>query len=193
MEVLSFYISAFLLILFCTAFVKLVTALSIFRYGLGLNSAPFGLVVMALSLVLSLLVVEPQINSAGGINALISSDNIKNAALEEHFAPFMVQHTDVKVSAKLEQIVSKNSSERKSTLLLKISAFMISELSAAFLLGLIVIIPFLVIDLLTANVLAALSINSVSSSIISLPIKLLLFVTLDGWLLITEKLLGGYF
>ena len=193
MEVLSFYIGAFLLVLFCTAFVKLLTALSIFRYGLGLDSAPFGLVVLALSLVLSFFVMEPQLKSATGLQSFMNGSQLNTENIEASFSPFLLKHTEVKFTDKLNKIAEKSGSEHKDTFALKLSAFMLSELSSAFLIGLIVILPFLIIDLLIANAMAALNITSLSTAVVSLPVKLLLFVALDGWLLISEKLLGGYF
>jgi flagellar biosynthetic protein FliP len=71
-------------------------------------------------------------------------------------------------------------------------AFFVTELREALELGLLLLLPFVVIDLLVVNVLMALGVTAMSPRYVSLPIKLLLFVSVDGWTLIMEKLLGGY-
>lgn len=190
MEALSFYTTSFLLILFCTAFVKIITTLSIFRYGLGLKSFPFGIVIFGLSIVLTLFVSEPYLQKAGGVN-FISSNSINVEKLDTTFRPFMEKHVDPKIIDRLQNIKSPDSENVEFTTLL--TGFMLSELQIAFIAGFAVLIPFLIIDLLVVNILTALNVAQISSSVVALPFKLLLFFVVDGWLLITEKLIGPYF
>ena len=199
MDTISFYISSFLLILFCTAFVKIITTLSIFRYGLGLTSFSFGIVVFALSLALSLFVTEPYISKAGGINTFYYNNNIDFEKLDKTFRPFMEKVTDTKILDRLENL--KNSKKvrdndeppEKPSFLTLLVAFVLSELQVAFIAGFAILIPFLLVDLLAVNILASLGVSQISASIVSLPFKLLLFFIVDGWLLLTEKLIGIYF
>jgi type III secretion protein R len=71
-------------------------------------------------------------------------------------------------------------------------AFLVSELVAAFLLGFAIFLPFLVVDLVVANVLVALGLSQLNAIQVSLPFKLLLFVAADGWGLLSETLVSGY-
>ena len=73
-----------------------------------------------------------------------------------------------------------------------IPAFVISELKEAFQIGFIIFVPFLVIDMIVANILMALGMQMLSPTTISLPFKLLLFVVIDGWYLVTKGLITGY-
>jgi len=73
-----------------------------------------------------------------------------------------------------------------------IPSFVISELKEAFQIGFIIFVPFLVIDMVVANILMALGMQMLSPTTISLPFKLLLFVIIDGWYLITKGLVIGY-
>src|SRR5690606_12016950 len=72
-------------------------------------------------------------------------------------------------------------------------AFVITELAEAFLIGFLLFIPFLVIDLVIANIILALGMHMLSPTTITLPFKLLLFVAVDGWYLVSEALVSGYF
>ena len=73
-----------------------------------------------------------------------------------------------------------------------VPSFVISELKEAFQIGFIIFVPFLVIDMVVANILMALGMQMLSPTTISLPFKLLLFVVIDGWYLITKGLVMGY-
>ena len=73
-----------------------------------------------------------------------------------------------------------------------IPAFVLSELKSAFIIGLVIFIPFLVLDMLVSSALMAMGMMMVPPSIVSLPFKLLLFVVVDGWALITTSLVGSY-
>lgn len=188
MDSITFYLSAFLLVLFCTAFVKLITTLSIFRYGLGLNSAPFGLVVFGLAIILSIFLAEPAIKELGGFEALAKIDQKQ---VEKVFSPFLEKNIEPEVASRL---IKFQTSEVASGLSFygKLSGYMLSQLKQAFVLGFAVLIPFLIIDFLVLSMLGALNVSQISAQVVSLPIKLLLFFALDGWLLLTEKMLGGY-
>lgn len=209
MDAFSLIQSFFFLLLF-TSFIKIFCALSIFRYGIGLQSGSFGLVTVAISLVLTLVVIEPQLNQAGGMQALVSNPN-QNKTFES-FKPFIEQQTDPKIKERFVNLIKKSQSsiadtdqDPKAQLKinpaksisvesnnLSLAAFLVSELKKAFELGLIFLIPFFVIDLLVTNVLMLLSITQISAQIVSLPLKILLFVAIDGWVLISEKLLNSY-
>ena len=207
MESLPTYFSGLLLVLLLTSFVKILTTLSIMRYGLGLNNAGFGAVIIAFSIAISFLIVEPQMNRYGGIEGLFSGKlTVSAAQVSQDFTPFLQKQTDldikerfVSLSTKLHQeknkVEVKNSTEPpvgNISFSVLVSAFLVSELKEAFKLGFLFIIPFLVIDLVVANALLALGVSQLSNNVVSLPIKILLFFAVDGWTLITEKLISTY-
>jgi type III secretion protein R len=76
--------------------------------------------------------------------------------------------------------------------LVLVPAFLVTELKEAFQIGFFLFVPFLVIDLVVANILLALGMHMLSPTTISLPFKFLLFVLVDGWYLLTRGLVGGY-
>ena len=193
------FANIFILIIFSTAFIKIATTLTIFRYGLGLKGATFGLVVLVFSLVLSFFVMQPVVSPAGGWGKLVQSDKIAIDKAAKVLLPFMEQHTEPAVKESFEDLLSNRKSGKdadiakiKSDWPFTLATFMVSELKAAFYLGLIFIIPFLLIDLLIVNILAMLDISQISAGLLALPCKLLLFHVANGWQLIAEKIIFGY-
>ena len=202
MDSLSGYFTGFLGVLLLTSFVKILTTLNILRYGIGLKGGGFGLVVFGASIALSLLVMTPQIQQAGGVQSLLFEQSAQK--IEEHFRPFLEAHTnnDIKVrftslALRLggtdgQKVISPAPAPQSIPMTVLVPAFLFSQLKEAFLVGFIILIPFLVVDLLVVNVLMSLGLNQMSQTLVSLPIKLLLFFAVDGWTLISEKLVSGY-
>lgn len=208
---------ALLAALFLTSFIKILTALNIMRYGLGLTDAVFGLIIIGVSAGLTMFVMSPQIESAGGVDALLRSGSV---GIERTYRPFLEAHTDKKILDRLMSIRAHHSAQAgaaqsaasshgapspKSGVVeptavtpgavpfaALASAFMLSELSAAFAIGLLLLVPFVVIDLAVANLLMALGASQISQQVISLPLKILLFVVVDGWGMVSGKLLNSY-
>ena len=196
MESLQGYLGLFFVILLLSSFVKVFTSLTILRYGIGLEGAGFGVVILAVSLALSLLVISPQLDKLG-INApFASAASVSNAELEKQFRPFLERHAQADVTARLNQaMLTSKSQELESKTRdfnLLVSSFLISQLKEAFQIGFMLLVPFLIVDLLVANVLAVLGVHSISQAVIALPFKILLFFLADGWTLISQKLLAGY-
>ncbi|NJK88797.1 MAG: flagellar biosynthetic protein FliP [Myxococcales bacterium] len=73
-----------------------------------------------------------------------------------------------------------------------IPAFLLGELREAFILGFVVSLPFLIVDLVVANILMALGLQMMAPTTLSIPLKILLFLSVDGWHLLGERLVGGY-
>ncbi|MCB0358052.1 MAG: EscR/YscR/HrcR family type III secretion system export apparatus protein [Bdellovibrionales bacterium] len=190
-----------------SSYVKIITVLAIARAGIGLQSLPSAFVTTGLALALSLFVMAPtalrateaidlRLRSVGGT----ADDGARAAALAagfEEWKKFLVSHTREEDLQRFRSIeVDKGgreaavSGEPEWRVLLP--AFLVSELRAAFATGITVFLPFLVIDLLVANVLAVVGLISVSPLLVSLPFKLLLFVLVDGWALITTNLVASY-
>ena len=178
-----------------SAFIKLATTLSIFQYGLGLRSFSFSLIVFLFSIILTLFVMQPTLNKIGGWEGIKSADTEKLKSFQSEVDPFVLKHTDSATLERLHQIYKKNNPEQAGEIIpwsVKITAFMVSELKEAFYIGLLLIIPFIFLDLLIVNVLMALNITQISALTVALPFKLLVFYLFDGWQLLTEKLLSFY-
>ncbi len=206
----------FFIVLGFSSFVKIATCLSVLRFGLGLRGVGFGLATAVLAFVLSLIVIEPHLADVGGAQAIfLRYQNINIGEWEQRFKPFLEKNTDIHVRERLERVIglshaseegggrTSGNSERgvsgtsamaeRQTANVAIASFLISQLHEAFRLGLLFIIPFVVVDLLVANIIVALGMKDFSFQVISLPLKLLLFFSVDGWALVSSKLLGGYF
>lgn len=207
MDTLPPYLMGLLAVLLLSAFVKIFTTLSILRLGLGLEGASFGLVFAAFSFVLSILVVEPQLGPVGGLAGILSPQTKVALPVEDTFRPFLEKQTDPAMVVKISKLTQRLrvSSEAQASVPQEnpptantigftalASAFLLSELSRALYLGLLFIVPFLVLDLLVVNGLMALGVTQFSHRVVAIPLKLLLFFAVDGWSLVTEKLLGSY-
>lgn len=188
-----------------TSFVKIATVLQIVRGAIGAESVPSSAVVLALSAALTLIAMAPVGNriaerlepllatSAADPSTLISG---AIEAVREPLRGFLSNNA----SAKEKQRFSRLARERRgpgsdvseTDLMVVVPAFLVTELLEAFTLGFAIYLPFLVIDLVVANVLVGLGMQMMNPNQISLPFKLLLFVAADGWGLLAEALVTGY-
>ena len=182
-------------ILLLSSFVRIFTSLCILRAGLGLNGG-FGIVLFGLAVTLALLVASPQLEKVGGLAKLSNSEpQALQPHLEEAFRPFLEKNTDKEVIAsvsKLEVSLNHRNAAAAPSFEAVTAAFVVSELREAFSIGLTLLIPFFILDLVVTNVLMVLNITQLSTAVVSLPLKLLLFFVVDGWSLIVARLLGSY-
>ena len=186
------------IILSCTSFVRFVVVLGFVRTGLGTPSAPPNQVLVGLALFMTVFVSAPvalEMYDKGG-KPYFAGQIDEKQALEQALPPlrtFLIAHTaDTDLNLFLE--VSK--ADRPATMedvpmRALIPAFILSELRMAFKIGLTILLPFLVIDLVAATVLTSLGMVMVPPSVVALPAKLLVFVMIDGWHLVVESLLRG--
>ena len=205
MEALPWYMTGLFAVLLFSAFVKILTTLSIVRYGMGLHGVGFGVVILGLALMLSLVVMPEEIQREAGIKSMLTGGPppAQSAVLEAQYRTFMEHHTDERVlnrvvsaaerlKKKVEAPADQASADMVKPFPVVAAAFLVSEITRAFSIALLVIVPFIIIDLLVVNLLMALGIQQMSQAVVALPLKLLLFVSVDGWTLLTEKLLRGY-
>jgi type III secretory pathway component EscR len=199
-----------------SAYIKIVTVLGIVRAGLGAESLPSALVTGALAIVLSFFVMYPTIVRSGEAmeGPLQSSltenrDTARVVAIEaglDVWKEFLKRHAGEsevarfsKVAEKLDSGSSRPVSDRSEDVVVwsdswrvLAPAFLVSELKEAFATGLSLLLPFVIIDLLVAIVLGAVGLERLSPAVVGLPFKLLLFVMVDGWALITTNLVSSY-
>ncbi len=191
-----------------TAFVKISTVLQIVRGAIGAPNVPTNAVVMALAVALTLLAMAPVgsriLKQAGPLledpRGLESKDTLMElvTAVREPMRGFLGANASLKERRRFLEIAraARPAEERQSVgetdLIVLAPAFVVTELLEAFSLGFALFLPFLVIDLVIANVLIALGMQLTSPNQVSLPFKLLLFVAIDGWGLLAQALVVGY-
>ena len=188
-----------------TSYCKIVIVLSLIRNALGVQQTPPGLVLAALSMILSLFIMAPvgkqiaddladvQFQNASIVQMVEDLDNYSKPLKD-----FMVVNTDVRISKAFVNAARKiwpeemRNSIAADSYLFIIPSFVISELTKAFQIGFLLYLPFIAIDLIISNILLAMGMMMVSPMSISLPFKLMLFVSLDGWLKLSEGLMYSY-
>jgi type III secretion protein R len=196
-----------------TSFVKIAVVLSITRQAIGMQQAPPTTVITGMAIILTVYVMQPvglqiynrvdklvAIQRGGDVLAKENVDIIVDALKlsKEPIKAFLMKNSTEKDrqmfyrTAYRMRAVEDRASLAQDDLIILTPAFIISELSKAFQIGFIIFIPFLVIDMVVSNILMALGMQMLSPTTISLPFKILLFVLVDGWYLITKGLVLGY-
>jgi flagellar biosynthetic protein FliP len=186
------------LLLMMTSFTRFVIVLSLLRQALGLQQGLPNRVVTGVALILTLLVMRP-VGQEIWDKAFTPYDQDKigfTTALQLAEAPisrFMLAQTGKSTLAEVSRLAGegKVAKPQEHSFAVKLSAFMLSELKTAFQIGCMLFIPFLVIDLVVSSVLMAMGMMMLSPLVISLPLKLLLFVLVDGWTLTVNTLVSS--
>ena len=187
------------LLLAFTAFARIAVVLFLLRHGLGSPTAPPNLVLTGLALLLTFFVMMPAMEkiNADAYAPYLDGKLELNAALERAAEPlkgFMLRQTrveDLGLFVDDDGMVDPTQPETVPFSALS-PAFLTSELKTAFQIGFMVILPFLIIDLVVAAVLTALGMIMLPPQLVSLPLKLLLFVAVDGWHLLVGSLIGSF-
>jgi flagellar biosynthesis protein FliP len=186
------------LLLLMTTFTRFIVVLSLTKNALGLQTVPPAQVLIGLAMFLTFFSMQPvlsQIND-DALQPLLDGEIEQDAAFDAASGPlrtFMLRQTERR---DLELMFSLSDRERPASaeetpLLTLVPAFVVSELRTAFIAGFVIYVPFLVIDLVVASVLMSMGMMMLPPVFISLPIKLLLFILVDGWGLITSTLITG--
>jgi flagellar biosynthetic protein FliP len=194
--VLSVAPSALLLV---TSFTKIIVVLALTRNALGLPSSPPNQVLTGIALFLTIFVMGPVFSD---INELAVQPYLNGAitatqAYDSGVTPlrgFLLENTrDDELQLMIGLSGEEQPADREAvSMLTLVPAFVLSELKSAFIIGLVVFIPFLVLDMLVSASLMAMGMMMVPPSVVSLPFKLMLFVIVDGWALVTTALVGSY-
>ncbi|WP_116116300.1 flagellar type III secretion system pore protein FliP [Austwickia chelonae] len=186
-------------LLLCTSFAKIAVVLSLTRNALGTPTIPPNQVLAGLALFLSLFVMSPVLSQMNekGLQPYLNNQIELNVAVERGGEPlklFMAEHTgDMELQTMIKMSRSEQPKNKADTdFKTLIPAFVLSELKSAFIIGFVIFIPFLVIDLVVGSVLMSMGMMMLPPVMISLPFKLLLFVMVDGWSLITTTLITSY-
>ncbi len=181
-----------------TSFTRIVVALSLLRSGLGTQGVPPNPVLISLALFLSFYVMAPTFDAAWNqamvpYNAgkITETEAIERASKPFHaFMVRQVRDEDVKLFVTLSRKPATSMEDIPMSTLMP--AFMISELRRAFEIGFLLLLPFLVIDLAVAAVLMAMGMMMLPPASVSLPMKIIFFVLVDGWALVAGSLVRSF-
>ncbi len=186
------------ILLLMTSFTRIIIVLSILRQALGLSTTPPNMILAALALAMTFFVMNPVIQQEKNdalipyLNGTVTFENALSAA-EPPIKTFMLSqvrkeslHLFVDLSGKTYQ----NAQDIPMQVL--VPAYATSELETAFEIGFLIYIPFVLIDLAVASILMSLGMIMVSPTLISLPLKLLMFVSIHGWVLILGTLANSF-
>jgi flagellar biosynthetic protein FliP len=187
------------LLLTMTAFTRVVTVLSFVRSALGLQQTPPNQVLIGLSLFLTLFIMAPTFSAINhhALHPYLTGHLSLTAAGTQALGPlrhFMYRQTrpsDLALFLNLDHVKAPHSLAQVPTTAL-IPAFIISELKTAFEIGVYIYIPFIVIDMVVSTILMSMGMMMVPPTLISLPLKLLLFVLANGWSLVVQSLVMSF-
>ncbi|MFQ5513737.1 MAG: flagellar type III secretion system pore protein FliP [Myxococcota bacterium] len=186
------------LVMMVTCFVRVVVVLTLLRQAIGVQNVPPTQVLVALSLFLTIFVMQPTFEQAysTGVGPFLRGEVEDGSAFEASVAPFrsyMLRQTRSQDLLLFNEIAEREAPETPDELSLAvlIPAYMLSELRTAFLIGFMLFLPFLVIDMVVASTLLSMGMIVVPPMMIALPLKLMIFVLVDGWNLIVGAIVRG--
>ncbi|MCU9968035.1 flagellar type III secretion system pore protein FliP [Mobiluncus mulieris] len=187
------------LLLMMTSFTKIFIVLAMARNALGLNQIPPTQVLSGLAIFLSLFIMAPTVNTLWTdvvqplMDGKIEVQEVFKLG-EKPFRDFMGPLTREEDIALMTRAANRPNPESldKTPFTTLVPAFMISEVRSAFIIGFVVFIPFLVIDLVVGAALMSMGMMMLPPVMVSLPFKVLLFVMVDGWGMLTQTLIGTY-
>ncbi|MBA3998405.1 MAG: flagellar biosynthetic protein FliP [Candidatus Accumulibacter sp. 66-26] len=186
-------------LLMTTSFTRIVIVLSLLRQALGTQGAPPNQIVVGLALFLTFFIMSPVLDKIYTEAYLPLSENRITfpQSVERGIVPlraFMLKQTresDIGLFARLAR-VDKLDTPDDIPMRVLIPAFVTSELKTAFQIGFVIFIPFLIIDMVVASILMSMGMMMMSPVMVALPIKLMLFVLVDGWHLILGSLVMSF-
>jgi flagellar biosynthesis protein FliP len=187
------------LVVVTTSFTRTIIVLSMLRHAFGMQDTPPNPVLLSMALFLTIFTMAPaieQINTTS-IQPLAANKIDAQTAITNGVAPlraFMVRQTrekDLALILDIAKAPTPASIDDVKTIHI-VPAFLLSELKTAFQIGFVIFLPFLLLDLVVASILMSMGMLMVPPTIISLPLKILMFVLIDGWGLVVRALLGSF-
>lgn len=182
-----------------TPFIRIAVVLSMIRHAFGMPETPPNQVLVSLSLLLTVFIMTPTLKTvnADALQPFMSGSLTIQEAVDRGSAPlrvFMLRQVhdqDLKVAYEIskEPLPAKASDVKLMQLT---TAFMLNELRVSFKMGFVILLPFLMIDLVVSSILLSLGMLMVPPSTIALPIKVLMFVLIDGWGLVLMGVVGSF-
>ena len=187
------------LIVSTTSFIRIVIVLAMVRHAFGMPQTPPNIVLVSLALFMSAFLMGPTFERVNdeALTPFLDGSATTTQSLENAADPmkeFMLRHTresDIEMVYSISRTPLPETAEDIEILKL-IPAFVMNELRVAFTIGFVIMLPFLLIDLVVASILLSLGMMMVPPQTISLPIKVLMFVLIDGWSLVLQGLMGSF-
>lgn len=187
------------ILMLMTPFTRIAVVLGFLKRALGAQTVPPNQIVMGLSLLLTWFVMQPQVTEINdkALQPYLAQEIGYKEALDKAMKPmrsFMLRQCG---ENELAVMVRVSKTPRPATVddipnAVLIPAFVISEIKTAFIIGFLIYLPFLVIDMVVASVLMSLGMMMLPPVMVSLPLKLILFVLVDGWTLVTQGLVASF-
>ncbi|MCT7433081.1 flagellar type III secretion system pore protein FliP [Aliarcobacter cryaerophilus] len=197
--ILALMVLAPSLLLMVTSFTRIIIVLALLRQAMGLQQSPPTQIVISLALIMTIFIMEPYGKKAWDESIVPYMD--EKISYQEAFtkgvAPFkdfMIKNTresDLALFYRIKKEPNPKNIEDVSLILL-MPAFIVSELRTAFEIGFLIFLPFLIIDIIVASILMSLGMMMLPPVMISLPIKIIFFIIVDGWLLIIGNLAQSF-
>ena len=187
------------MLIMVTSFTRVIIVMSFVRQAMGLQGQPPNQVLISLALFITFFVMGPVFDRvySDAIRPYLDKQIAEEAAWDKAVAPvraFMIRQTREKDLALFMRLsgVKKTQSPDDVPLRLVIPAFMISELKTAFQIGFMIYLPFLIVDMVVASVVMSMGMMMLPPLVISMPVKLILFVLVDGWSLVVGSLVQSF-
>lgn len=182
-----------------TSFTRIIVVLAMLRHALGMQETPPNTVLISLALFLTMFTMLPTFSQMNeqALSPYLSGKLSAQKAVELGFKPlreFMVRQTreqDLRLMLEVSHAEFPDTIDDVKPVHL-ISAFMLSELKTAFQIGFVIFLPFLLLDLVVSTILMSMGMLMVPPMMISLPLKVLMFVLIDGWNLVVRATLGSF-
>lgn len=187
------------MILTMTSFTRIAVVLGMTRTALGTQSMPPNTVITGLALFLTGAIMSPVVEQSyrDGLKPYMEGQMDQSQAMERSILPlkrFLVRHAREKDLGLFLEITKAEppSDPDNVPFMVAVPSFVLSELNTAFQIGFLIALPFLVLDMVVSSVLTSMSMITLPPVVISLPLKLMLFVVVDGWHLIISSLIKTY-
>jgi flagellar biosynthetic protein FliP len=182
-----------------TSFTRIIIVLAMLRHAFGMPETPPNTVLISLTLFLTLFTMLPAFTQANdmALKPYLEGKLPLKQAAERGLQPmreFMIRQTreqDLMLMIEVSKSEAPTAAEDIKTAHL-IPAFMLSELKTAFQIGFVIFLPFLLLDIVVASILMSMGMLMVPPMMISLPLKVLMFVLIDGWSLVVKSVLGSF-
>ena len=187
------------ILIMMTSFTRIIIILSFLRNAMGVQQLPPNMVLIWISIFLTLFIMSPVIDdiNQNAYTPYTSQQITQEQAIERAQIPlreFMLRQTETGTLNMYAEFAGQELSDNVSEIPMKIvvPAFMTTELKRAFVIGFLLFIPFMLIDLIVASTLMSMGMMMLPPAMISLPFKILLFITIDGWNLLFSTIIKGF-
>jgi flagellar biosynthetic protein FliP len=187
------------ILIMMTSFTRIIIILSFLRNAMGVQQLPPNMVLIGISIFLTMFIMSPVIDdiNQNAYTPYKSQQITQEQAIERAQVPlreFMLRQTETGTLNMYAEFAGQELSENVSEIPMKIvvPAFMTTELKRAFVIGFLLFIPFMLIDLIVASTLMSMGMMMLPPAMISLPFKILLFITIDGWNLLFSTIIKGF-